>query len=229
MDSTSKTDMTAHVIDIRKLTVPELWRISTSMIVFLVYLFFKCVRIPMFGSPMSASVRTVEFSELPDYVRHRIDSKIAECQKLGFQLAFCEMVEPLGDVEAYLVALLHEDCEIYAQILYVTHHNNVDSPVIISSKTVSDVTLTTADSPRRYNAPPKVEAAYFPNLSIDELTAQHQTRLKNADFEIVKFTNSSLRDHVKDSRQRLNRYNVDRGVYRMLSQEEIDAIKENDE
>ncbi|HUY89855.1 MAG TPA: hypothetical protein VMV10_14060 [Pirellulales bacterium] len=218
-----------YKVNPNRLTYGELWRLARHR----AWPFAQAVYRKWFNVPFPAtsgfafpeSLELVEFQKLPGRAREVLGEIISQAENLGFRPLFCWQRSTLGEIKDYSAVLLSADGTTLGAAIWVTAGGRNASASFVAGSRCEERRLITSNSTYTIDGPPELEKLHFPGKSIDEIVALHALRLDRRGIErIQRATETDAAERILENQQRTLAFNLARGVYEPMTQEEIDWL-----
>jgi hypothetical protein len=224
-----------YKVDSRRRTFAEHWRIQWPKVDrFLVAAFCKLVGIPQrctFGIRRPEALDLHEPSEVPRTVRERLASTIGACAELGlaFQL-YASVDATVGSrVKAYMAAMLDAEGLMWASAIAARvkrGSNERVQPVKLTcfSRLPDGRYVVTSDHQGKLTPHAGDLREHLVGRPPDAVVARHYRRIDEPALRPVAVRPDELAGVILEREQRHVDHQVERGVYVLMTEEEIDRI-----
>ena len=216
-----------YVINLTKATFAEIWQASNrSIIPTAIVGALKLLRRPWrCGAPVSLGVaERIDSAEVPQDVLRQMQEPLLHLRDLGFKAIGATHKKFVGVSEGYTLELLSEDRLTGCSLLWVRNRTAGQTSetvaISMSSQRRRGEVLGTSNVPFGLKAPPGVLAVRLPGASAADVYEKHRQRI-GALIDVVVFDADSRMKLVEDLSDRSNKFNVDRGLYILATDEEV--------
>ncbi len=221
-----------YKLDGRRLTFGELWRIhGHNPQGFLAASVRKLLGVPRpvtFGIRRPDALDLHEPADLPSPVRHRLESAVRKCEASGYALQFFASVDALvgSGTKAYMAALVPADGLVWATAT-VAHrrHGGADAPRFTCFSRLSDGRYAiTAGQRGKMASHPEDVVEVMDGAPFDAIAARHRERIAEPELRPVAVGRGELAGVLLSREQRHVDFQIQRGVYVPMTEEEVDRI-----
>jgi hypothetical protein len=223
-----------YKVDKRKRTYGELWRIQWPHVDgFLIAALCKLLGIPQrctFGIRRPEVLHQHEPRDVPRLVRQRQADMIRACEELDFAFQFFASDALVGArVKAYTAAMLHAEGLIWATAITAlvgAGGNERAQPTRFNcfSRLPDGRHVVTSDHVWRLTPNPADLPEFLVGAPPDAVVARHDERIAESSLRPVGVREDELAGVILSREQRHVDYQVVRGVYVPMTEEEIDRI-----
>jgi hypothetical protein len=224
-----------YKVDSRRRSFAEHWRIQWPNVgSFLFAAFCKLLGIPQrctFGIRRPEKLYLHEPSGVPRIVRQRLANAVRECEDVGLAFQFYASVDATvgGPAKAYLAAMLDAEGLTWASVIGVlVRRENSDcaQPARLTcfSLLPDGRYVVTSDHQWKITPHPDDLPEYLVGAAPDAVVARHYERMDEPALRPVAVREDQLAGIILGREQRHVDYQVERGVYVPMTQEEIDRI-----
>jgi hypothetical protein len=224
-----------YKVDSRRRTFAEHWRIHRPNVHgFLVAAFCKLLDIPQrctFGIRRPEELDLHEPSDVPRAVRERLADTVAACEDLGLDFQFYASVDATVNtrVKAYTAAMLDAQGLIWASAIATLLRGGSNERVQTVklncfSRLPDGRYVVTSDHVWRTTPHPGDVPVFLPGASPDAVVAAHYRRIHEPAQRPVGVREDELAGVILGREQRHVDYQVERGLYVPMTEEEIDRI-----
>ena len=221
-----------YKINSRKVTYAEYWRLSPGLGFFvaaIAKLFHQPINFKS-GVPRIDSLVRMDSETFSGGINSLMDEKVSECLAQGLQLKFYYTIPMLGQSAGYAAAFLSLDGLITAQVMF-SQSKNANTTVQVTAlslmtRLISGRYLAAGDQPKRFVSPPWVEAVSMPGRKTSEILLSHRERVSSCSADKpVPIAESELEKFIIDVNNRSVDFNVQRGVYVLMNEDEVREMK----
>lgn len=218
-----------YKINPNRFTYRELWRAARRR----PWPFAKAVCRKWFNVPYRATIgfafpetlEFVDYQQLPERPRQSLGDMILQAEKLGFRFLFCWQRSTLGETKDYSAVLLSQDESTLASAMWVTAGSPNASTRFALGSRGEGRRLITSNSDHVIDGPPEIKQLHFPGKSIDEIATLHSLRIDRRGLEqIQNVTEREAVGRIIENQQCTLAFNLARGVYVPLTQEEVERL-----
>lgn len=224
-----------YKVDSRRRTFAEHWRLQWPNVDrFLVAAFCKLLGIPQrstFGIRRPEELYLHELSEVPGAVRERLADTVEACADVGLAFQFYASIDAtVGTrVKAYLAAMLHVEGLIWASaIVALVRSGYIErvhpAKLTCFSRLPDGRYVVTSDHRWKLTPHPGDLVEYLDGSPPDVVVARHYERIDEPALRPVGVREDELAGVILQREQRHVDYQVERGVYVPMTEEEIDRI-----
>jgi hypothetical protein len=214
--------------DVARLTFRELWRITRNWPAFFNGCFVKAFGLSAparWAVQHELAVRVLRAEELPEIALHALQPHIQQFQHSGSQFLFYYSNPTVGKLEGYAAALISRDCNALITVVWVraeiSERGTQRLSCNITSKLQDGTFFTTSNNPPTFNLPPEFKVRRLRSASPAELVQEHQDALMvRSLLPIPIYDECQVKDMLIDIKRRRFEWQVSRGVYVLLKEEE---------
>jgi hypothetical protein len=222
--------MEYYRINGQALTYGEYWRLSPNALVFAYVALRKLLRVPMRFTatvPRPDALYLLEPSQISEGIRRRWQPAVEECQDRGLRLQFCNTLPLLERERAtYGASLLRTDGLVGAAIVTSIVPSKEKTVFACLSRLANGRLLVTNDQWKKLETPPEYEHVRLPGASPEVVLDRHLEEIQREGRRLLQSDEATWRELVLHWSQRNFDFNLVRGVYVPMTEEEIEEIKE---
>lgn len=217
-----------YKVDHNRFMYRELWRLSGRRLwpfALAVYRKWFNVQMPATsGFAISESLELVDLQLLPDRPREVLVALISQIERNGLRFVFCLKCPELGGFDGFTAVLISADGMVLGNANWTKVHGAETASFVLGSR--SGVRrLLTGNEAHGADSPPQFDIWHLPGKSIDELVAIHAKRLDRLGRDrVLLATEADIVPRILENQKRHQAFNVARGVYVRMTQEEVDRL-----
>jgi hypothetical protein len=174
-------------------------------------------------------LRFIESNAVPDDAAIRLRSVTDTCAPLGFKPCLWSTVAAIGPVEAYSTTMIDSAGTMYAVAAWVRVATCKPPGEELNFAAVSRLAesrlVMTTNAKKRLNPPRGFQILHLPTRDVRGVLNRHQERLSVIPREsIVRLDEVLVRETVQDASRRIQNFQIERGVWVPLSENQVAAI-----
>jgi hypothetical protein len=219
--------------DTTQLTYGELWRLSSSWLGFLGGCVNKLLGIQTparYAVWHEARIEVIDADWVPPAAREVLEPIIEEAQRLGARWMFYQTVPALGNLQGYAAVLLCAERNAvfigtWSQVR-ITRRGRETTGSVFVSQLHDGTLLSTTNHRRRLDTAPEIRVERWLGAPVAELADKHRRRLNQAASPpLLLHTEDDVKELLVEAKERNFGWNVSRGVYLPLTEEEYARLR----
>jgi hypothetical protein len=215
--------------DTTRLRYRELWRLSSSVRVFLPACVRKVFRL---RAPVTWAVRhddtitVLPADKVPAHALRKLEPLVEEFKRVGARLAFFQTVSATENLQGYGAVLLPREHDAimvsaWARARISTPDREGTAVCAITSRLQDGTFLSTTNRPSRFDKPPEFRILRCRNATPAELSRRHRESLAESGAGALPIRDEQEAAEVlREVKRRNFEWNVSRGVYVPLTSAE---------
>jgi hypothetical protein len=221
--------MQYYVIDSRRLSLAEYWRIAPRG-KFLIALLYKLLGKPLNLKtfvPRIADPTVLSEAEVQAMGGEVVLANLKVMESLGYRRIFFYTIPAIGPVKGCCAVSLSSDGRTCGQILYVVSTRPLFqasvSLILCMSRRPDGVDIVTVNRAQKLASRPNVDIARYLNAGPEEILAKHQQRIAGLDLSV--FDTERMKQFVVEMNNREIDFHAQRGVYVPVSEETVRLLQ----
>lgn len=219
-----------YKLDANRLSIPELWRLSSNWLLFVIVVVFKLLgrleiklTVPMLGDSHEISDAEISVEAGP-----RLGPHVRSLLDCRFRFLFNYALPTLEKNRlSFGKVYLSPDGKTIGVVQYASHGDDCDCCTTCFSLMTDDTRVITSGQKKSMNPVPDHDTRYYPRLSTVELVDTHMARLleleqEGGDFRAMQ--PDAVREYIIQVEVEYMNYHIGRGVFVPMKEHEIAAV-----
>jgi hypothetical protein len=175
------------------------------------------------------SINILKAEELPGPCLNALNPLVEELEQGGARMAFYQQVRTVGNLEGYAAVLLGPENNAFIVVawtrVWISRPGKETCACVVTSQLPDGTYFSTTNRPPTFNLPPEFKVVRWRGATPSELAQRHQQALAQSEVFPVSIPTAEIAKQVLlAERRRFYDWNVERGVYVPVSDDELDSL-----